>query len=1068
MRSLAWREYSSLVLLALLVCLAAACKGGHGSYDDDEDEEKAECILDRVTEEELNSFNPDIPLTEGSGQSDAFEMHPLEEMIISAPVGAFDQNPNIHVNVASGQQLQAAEDKLAELMPDHELLWGYDIDAGLPSDSVLPGKYTVKIDLKKLDIPEELHPAIRLVRMDDKGNLQQLNSRVKNGVIRYEACQNSVVSMTICVGGLIVVTGAAIANGTIGLPIRTKMKLQGMLQNDMIEVPVKDAFGDFNVLFRYSQTECGNRAKEYFAKNDELEKRLATLEKKAQKDYDKEHPTKSIFQWLDNALEKKKRRVGREKLFCQYANEDSKVQELLQDPDIELPQSVQDIIKATRLANRFSRDTLGLGMKPLSYTYNVFLVPQSEMGKDEKQTKAKFQPLWFNRGGQILVSYDFYLKKKDGKLTYDPKNLDATSVTMAHEIGHAFETEYIRCILFTNSQFFEAIGSVTEHWFTSWMKKRGYIDIEDTESKEAVRRFDYANHDVPKQLYAWPLELDYPKEYVINDKPLIGEDMPSMNGGYMLGDLVQYLCEHKKKVTFDDIMKGYAYNKNFLQNLKDIFDIKSNSEFTPFYEQLCMKHMSEIALMQGMYDYKAEGKNLLISPIEHSPAKCVHRIEKLGHNGTTKAYPFAVKVVRIEADRNNTTPYSLFAVPKGKFWDRELMFTFLEGDSLQQAKDSLFVTPCEKEYNHNAKAAIIYREFASVPTFDKDCYIDVVVLYQPKEPKVLGTTKDGTGLNVHTGDKPAAKLLQDPENPYVTGMQMVVINNKTKKKKLFNVPLEQCGQEVKIPFASVGIKDPDDIDISVRTRWYYENKFGGYYYSPAAKRVNYKRQKEQEAQTQGEAGETEEGFNTHSDENVSQDQGDAAMTKNFRLNRLSIVPSTYNGSYPALISRTNYKEEGVLAYVTIKLKDGRFKITVPDIEISFGKIGKVIQTQKGFTITGKYLVDDGKEQLTNGQKVTSVVLLLKDELQMTPSTFSLRHEGDKDATTLNFTQSPSQTGFVLTPKGIGRIEFYQDSQNKSCASLFWKIDVHAHAVGWADPSGVTDWDCALDCTGELE
>lgn len=862
MRFLAFRKYAYWVLLALMACLAVACidwRGGHHNEEGNNVKEP-ESILDRVTEEDLNSFNPDIPLTKGSGQSDAFTMHPFDEMTISAPAGAFDQNPDIHVSVASGQQLQAAEDKLAELMPDHELLWGYDIDAGLPSDSVLPGKYTVKINLNKLDIPEELHQAIRMVRMDDKGNLLPLNSRVKDGVICYEACQNS---MIVIVGTpvLIGLTAWGLYDGSIGLPVRLKM-----ISHDLMQVPVTDPFGNFNVLFRFSQTENGDRIKEYIAKNDELEKRLADLEEQAQKDYDKAHPTQSLCQWLENAEKKRERQVGRENLYYQLVSADPEVKRLVKDPDIELPRSVLDVIKATRLANRFSRDPAGLGMKPLSYSYNVYLVPQGDMGKGEETTLAKFQPQMYWRNhweypipipkavdqwGYILVNIDSYLKKSGSKYTYAPINLDATCVTMAHEISHAFECEYVHCVWVTNTQFFEAIGSMTEHWFAAWMKKKGYLNIEDTESKEAAERLNYSNKKLSGQFYAWPLELDYPKNLIGKDKPLLGEDIPSNIGGYALGDLVQYLCDHKKKVSFDHIMKNYSYDKNFLQDLMDIFGFERKSEFTPYYEQVCMNRMPEIVETQTSMCAMEENKNLLLQPIEHSPSQCVQRLENLGHNGTTKAYPFAVKVMKILCTGNpDKTPYSLFAVPSTKIFDHELMFTFLEGDSLQQAEDSLFTEPCKKKYVDSAKAAIFYREFAHLATFDNNYYIDVVALYQPKEPKVLGLTEDDMGLRVYTGDKPDASLLQDPENPYVSGMQMVVINNKTKQKQLLNVPLRKCGQEVEIPLASIGITKSDDIDICMRTRWYYRYGYGKFCYSPATERVNYKQQREQEQQRQ--------------------------------------------------------------------------------------------------------------------------------------------------------------------------------------------------------------------------
>ena len=395
----------------LLVGLAG-CKD-KPVVDDEDEEETVGSILDNVTDEDLASFNPDRPLTAGGGHSDAFEMHPLDEMTISAPAGAFEQTPTIHVSEASGQQLQAAEERISEMMPYHEVLWAYDIDAGLPSDSVLPGKYTVMIDLNKLGIPEELQSGISLVRMDDKGHLQQFNTRIKNGVIRCDACQNSVFVVVGSVA-LAILIPVGIANGSLALPVRANMKLEAWKdagypigfwnKTDLMEVPVQDKCGNFNVVFQFGKTEQGDRFKDYVEKTKRLEKRLAKLKEVAQKRYDRDHPAK-LFTWTENAEEVKKRRVGRDSLYYQMVRNDDTVQELVDDPDLELPQSVQDVIKATKLANQFSLDTLGLGMKPLSYTYNVYLVHSKEIG--DNKTCALFQPL-IALGGKILVNYDCY------------------------------------------------------------------------------------------------------------------------------------------------------------------------------------------------------------------------------------------------------------------------------------------------------------------------------------------------------------------------------------------------------------------------------------------------------------------------------------------------------------------------------------------------------------------------------------------------------------------------------------------------------------------------------------
>ena len=78
---------------------------------------------------------------------------------------------------------------------------------------------------------------------------------------------------------------------------------------------------------------------------------------------------------------------------------------------------------------------------------------------------------------------------------------------------------------------------------------------------------------------------------------------------------------------------------------------------------------------------------------------------------------------------------------------------------------------------------------------------------------------------------------------YVTGMQVEVENLKTGKKHTKDVPIDECGKTVKIPYELANI-DSTDIDINIRTRWYYESqKKKDTYYSPFSEKVNYKAQK---------------------------------------------------------------------------------------------------------------------------------------------------------------------------------------------------------------------------------
>lgn len=882
-----WLDWLGLTtMMVVAVALLTGCKGKGGDYDDDEDEDEevVENVLDCVTDEDLASFNPDMPLSEGGGQSAAFQMHPLEEMSISAPAGAFDVNPDIQVSVASGQQLQAAEERLAELMPDHELLWGYDINAGLPSDSVLPGKYTVKIDLNKLGIPEELHAGISLVRIDDMGHVQQINSRVKKGVIRYEACQNSLL-VIVGSAALAVLVPLAIYNGTFALPVRANMKLDAWKaagypigfwnKTDLVDVNVHDDFGYFNVMFRFKMTEAAHRFKEYAEKSERLNKRVHALKQKAVDDYDRDHPFKIAYGDASPAtLETiRKRRVERELLYYQLLHDDKEVQSLANDPDVELPQSVQDIIKATKLANRFSRDSLGLNMKPLSYVYNVYMVPTKEV--EDSKTQALFVPLP-SLGGKILVNYDHFLKNDGSKIVYDRSSNDAMSVTMAHEIGHAFEMEYTNSVFFTNKQFLECIGSVTEHWFAAWLKKKGYLNIADTESKEAMEKLKYAYRD-EKQLLAWPLGIDYPK------KNLFQMDDPPTHGGYMLGDLVQFLCDNKKKVNFDRIMTKYAYNKSFVQDMKDIFAIKSDSEFAQLYEKFCWKYMKEIVERQDEFCKMKNFSNMVIPVAQLTPDICVKRLSNLGHNGTAQAQPFTLKTILFKI--KNTRPYTLFAAPSKMVNKRTLKFTFMEEGSMKQAKDSMRLEPCKKNtIPTDCHGAVFYRPGIEQETLDNDYYIDIVALYQPdKTPEVKGMSNDGTGLIVHTHSKPSKELMQ---KELITGMQLVVKNNKTGKTRGFGVPLEKCGDEVKVPYDKLGITDKTDVDVTIQSRWYYTVREGKNYFSPATDKVNYKRKGEQEDQNQTQANPAEENDSTDLDESEEDYGGKILVDRKIRIKNI--------------------------------------------------------------------------------------------------------------------------------------------------------------------------------------
>ena len=928
-------------LFASLFMFLNSCSGGTNGENGD----VQGSFLDRLTDEHLSSFNIDgVPLAQGSGHSQAFKIHPLKELRISVPAGAFELNPQIEVSVAKGEDIQMLDSVVSNNLPNHELLYAYELDAGLPSDSVMPGKMLVEINLKKLGIPKELYPYISLARVDEQGNLMEVNSHVTKGVLKYYASQNSwiVITGAVAIPGLII---AGFYTGQFSLPMNVTKSLQAWKaagypakfwkKNDLVTVPVKDKNGNFNVVFRFLETEDAARFPQYLDKTTQLEERIAQHTATAQQMYDKDHPVKPHMptHLADNPYEEvdpveiMERRVGRYRIYHDLLKKDTLYQNLKKDPDIKLPQSVQDIIAATKLVHQFSLDTLGLGMKPLSYTYNLYIVSSTEIGNEKgvNTTEALFQPIPGGSTGKLMtnrvyINYECYLEGEEGNRIYDRSKADILGISMAHEIGHAFENEYINTVWSSNLQFFEAIGSVTEHWFAAWMKKKGLFKDEDTESPAAAVRLGYAERFC-KQLLAWPLGTDYPKSTIFKTAKLLGVEEPQTFGGYMLGDLLQYMCDHTKKVNFDRIMSNFSSGNSFVENLKAIFDLKNDKNFAIVYEKFLWHFMPEIVQRQtnSKYDQKYINK-----PQVQNRIIPVHRFRILGHQGGSTAYPFTVKILRIVSDEEKEKiPYNVFAVPSEKIADPRLKFSLIEGDSAQP-KDRYYIEPCAKEFQKTVNAALIYRPGIEEDRLDKDYYVDLVAFYRPKSPVIDGETKDTEGLNIDLVDEPAKALLQAK---YITGMQIAVVNKAKKKNKTFNVPLSKCGKTVKIPYNEIWISDPEEIDIAVRTRWYYKTPDGkNYYYSPATDRVNYKRKKKIEHQDEEKVKpeQEENEFRKRPEGEVTEDLGEVVIDAKYAIDRMA----TTNVMHGYWLDYTS-NNDGAPIYAHIVVKGKTATITIP-------------------------------------------------------------------------------------------------------------------------------------------
>ncbi len=944
------RRTGAMALAVLTVMALFACNSKHRSSDDDDDEEEDETEVTsalQIDDELLNSFDPDVPF-EQTGHSRPFRIQPREDMIISADAGAFEQDVNIRVTDVPAETMDALDRQLEG--SGTTMIFAYDLDAGLPPDSVIPGKYTVSIDLEKHGIPEELYPYFMMYRVASDGSLWPLNVRINGHTATYMASQNSITLAALAISVIKI-------SAVVGFVMYTYAHYPAIIQtarhlidigiwpsnwwkwDDAVYEYIKDDYGNFYVAYRYSMTENGDKAREYVKKKKELKNLMEAMHKEANKRYDDQYPQR-FYGWFDSKEEEEKRRIGREMEFYNLLAHSSRVQELKDDPLLQTPKSVDDIIEATKLANRYCRSVHH--MKPLSYEYVTWLTPPLEVWKEEacRLQVPIFDPC-------IIVNYSNVVQ--DGQYKKDTyyKNLS----TIAHETMHLYQMEYVVNSFIKDNCYLEATGALIEQHFTDWLIKTvPGMPITNAFSEEAAKVMGYSDRKNKEQL-STPLGKKSPTYQ--------GIDRAEHERGYMMADMLQYLWEKKPNprdtLDFAKMMNRYAVNKGMLKSMQDIFGIDGDRAFTKYYEGFCEKYISEIDTRQQSYRMQMAGDHLVLPNVEHTPNHCIMRVNNLGEKGGPKGYPFMVNTFHIVAkatDRNVPRQrYSLFAIPSKMVKASEIKFTFFKDNDFTE--NNMYFAP--QDLPPYCTAAVMTRPDSKDLAMGDDYYYDIVAFYQPSAtPEVSGPSLDKRGLLVKLKCTPSPEL---KEKELVTGLQIIMENNKSGRMQSFVMKVNDWKDEFVAPYDKLDITDTANVDVSLRSRWYYDSPQGRRY-SPATDIVNYRRQSDNVQQTvEQDTTQVVTGQETEAEE----DQG--AMYSPDFIDCDAYVESvvtwlTHDFGQQYSFDPDSYKpDERFIGHVTAK--EGHFVITVPDCHLSKPsnyKNGTITYDLPAFAVSGSYTV----------------------------------------------------------------------------------------------------------------
>lgn len=980
------RRFGVMLFLLLTLILQSAIPGSNRCApepgDDGNREDSTEVVGTPSTEividdKFLDSFNPDAQFTQ-PGHSRPIHLQPREDMTITADAGAFEKDVTIRVTDVPAQKMEQL-DRLMDEERGGTMLFAYDLDAGLSPDSVIPGKYTVTIDLRKHGIPENMYENFVMYRVASDGHLQPLNIRLNGHLASYQASQNSVT-----IGGLIFLfstlgIGSWVAYARLPAVMQTARRMwdagiwpsNWWKWDDAVFLYVKDDFGNFYVSYRYSMTENGDKTREYVTKKNEIIALQDAMRTEANEVYDRQHPQR-FRGWFDSREEEERRRIGRDSVYYRLMSLSPRVQELANDTLLATPKSVEDIVQASRLSNRYCRSVQH--MKPLSYEYVVYLTPSFEAFGQEafRHQTPILDPI-------VVVNYENVVTGGTYKSSTYPKSL----CTIAHETMHVYQMEYVACSLFKNDRYLEATGALVETHFTDWLIKKGKVPLANAFTPEASEYMGYTSRE-NKEMLSSPLDKKTPNYQ--------GVDLVQNTCGYMLADLLQYLLDNQpnKRDTLDfaKMMQRYGVNKGLLKSLRDIFSIADDQGFVKYYEGFCQKYISSIEFKQYAYRMQQAGDGLVLPNVEHKPDHCVMRLTNFGEKCTSTGYPFMANTFRIIAKNPNASgsnarrpAYNLFTVASEKVSPREMKFSYFMGNNF--STDHMFFSPdFSGNYPSICYAVLMSRPDSKGLKMGADYYYDIVAFYQPTSPPaVTGPSLDKRGLLVRPKVTPVAEL---KDKGYVKGLQIAMKNNKTGKKLTYVVKTDNWKDVFVATYEKMGITDTADIDISLRSRWYYETPVGIRYYSPATDVAKYRRQRTTVQQTTEPdttkviptpeiEGDDDQGAQQVTPPANRTDYGPGFIDEDAYVSHEYIRVSGPKDYYQYRLS-PNSDKPGQRYKAHVKIGDGKFTITVPAIAMKyFDEFDKVTRdfTASGVTVTGRYTMDStdryrGKAKVVDG------------------------------------------------------------------------------------------------------
>ena len=766
------------------------------------------------------------------GHSKAFKIEPIEGIQISAGENALDYNRDFSLTFAD----EATYDRVSRHLVDNygvKPLLAMELDAGLQPEEVLPGTFQMALDLKKMGIPECLYDRVkvyRTVEMDGKTQSYEYSTDVDHsGMLTLSSSQNCCIFVAL--GTAAVFYGLRSFVHT-AQEFDTRNYFGWNWDPTTLAVPWDDPYGDFTLIFRFKDTERYGSYQAYVDNEKRAMEIIDELYEQTEAEYERrvnrQATGKEDLWWWDKLYYSKERDAAKatilkEAIFEELRDKNDELKALEAHPDSQLPASIQYIIEAIKMSNRYLSEVQQL--QKLNYRMDIFLVGSDVIGKDNGRAVKRI-------GGQAFLLINYQRMFEGNHFMDTPGKGQSCILSIAHELFHARQqTNY--CAIKMGMYAAESTAAVLETDAMYYFIGKGQVKV-DPKNKADIARVELSPRTT---YYAFSQPLDrigVTDRYYIDDlmtpSRLWGKTVKSLmdasDVGYTLGSVIEAMRENVGKPNL--LMKPFvlSYSKwggTFSTWIKKSIGM-TDAQFDAGWVYFFLRNAERIQKAQETKSMQDKEDRLFRDSWERdcnlTESNPIYKLD-------TKKENWYVQTYNVNSVSKTKAPFSVFidcpgAAPSPYVYHfiTENKFQNWEDKNKEPLSPQVYLNAGVNRY-HLAQVVTSFKN--SDPGHPGKYYI--VALFAPNAPDITKVKDDHISFVV---SKPERVLTK---NKFITGA-VVTYTDKNGNTQTLDVNPKQFGKRVKWPVANASKKGNA---FTLTAHWYYKPDDQTTYVSPESK-----------------------------------------------------------------------------------------------------------------------------------------------------------------------------------------------------------------------------------------